>query len=354
MFNSKNLKNVFFLATLITLMIGFIYILSPYLGIIFLSLILVEIFHPWYEFLKTKLKSENLASLIAGISIILTVVVPISIILVIVVFQASTLLNRAESFWNEHDIISQYSNTLDRINKLIASVSTNPDNQITTGEVTNFVTNLSQSFLATIVDSLRSTVSKTLTLITQISMLLISIFSLFRLRNKIYSAITELSPLDNEIDQIFIKNFIQTANSVIKGTFLVAITLGIVGGFTFWVLQIEAPVFWGMMMTLFSIIPIGSGIIWIPASIYLFASGEILKAIVLFAVGLIMTNVIDTMLRSRLTNKKANLNSLLLAFSILGGLEVFGVLGFLYGPLITVLFITLMRIYQTKFAGESA
>ncbi len=349
MFNKKNLTEFFFLMVLAILFVGFAYVISPYLGVIFFSLILVEIFSPWYEFLVRKLKSQKLASLIAGLSIILTVVIPIIVISIIVVFQANNLVGKVEGFWQEHDLIGEYSVGLEKVNELISKVSSNPENQITNEEVQQFAIKFSESFLNTIVNGLKGSVSKTLSLVTQASLLLISIFSLFSLRPRLYKAIVDLSPLDDNVDKLFIKNFVETSNAIIKGTFVVAFGLGIIGGFAFWILGLEAPVFWGMMIALFSIIPIGSGIVWIPASIYLLISGEVIKALVLFGIGLAMTNGIDSLLRTQLANAKSSINPLLLAFSILGGLKVFGVMGLLYGPLIVVLFITVLKVYQAKY-----
>lgn len=327
---------------------GLIYILSPYLGVIFISIILVELFYPLYKKILKKTNNESLASTLAGLSVIITVVVPLAVVLIVVVFQANTLLNQAADFWQKHDVLEQYDLLLGDVNSLISRVSDNPADQITNAEIKDYATNFTENFLNAVVNSIEATVSRTLSIITQVTMLLISIFTLFKYKDQLYTSIKNLSPLDDNIDEMFISNFIKTAQSVIKGTFLVAIILGTIGGFLFWILGIEAPVFWGLMMTVFSIVPVGSGIIWIPASIFLLVTGEVGKALILFISGLIMTQFIDTLLRSRLTRSES-LHPLLLAFSILGGLEVFGILGFLYGPLIAVFFITLMKAYKQKY-----
>lgn len=346
--NSKNLKEVFFLITIGVFFVGLLYILAPYLGVIFISIILVELFYPWYKYLKNKFNSEKIATLFAGLSVILTVVIPITIVLAIVVIQANSMLGQASEFWQSHDVIARYDGLLTDVNSVIAKVSSNPQDQITNQEIKNYITAFTENFLNAIIGSIETTVSKTLQLVTQLTLFIISIFTLFKNRDRLYQAIKDLSPLEDDIDSMFIRNFIQTAQSVIKGTFLIALAIGTVGGILFWILGIEAPVFWGLMMTVFSIVPIGSGIVWIPASIYLVVTGEVAKAIILFVSGIIMTNPMDTMLRGRLT-KAESLPPLLLAFTILGGLQVFGILGFLYGPLIAVFFIALMQVYKKKY-----
>ncbi len=349
MLNSKNLKNIFFLVTIIFLFIGIIYVFSPYLSILFISIILVELFYPVYKFLETKLKYKSVASFLSLVIIILTVLIPITIITIILVFQINTLLSQVSGFWQDHDLVAEYKNVLDEVNQFIMRFTTNPDNQITHEEIKNFATNFSQNFLEIILHNIQSMASGALGIVTKFFLLLISIFSLFPVRDSLYEEMKKISPLEDRLDDIFIEKFRQTAQAVIKGTFMVAIGLGIIGGFLYWILGIQAPVFWGLMITVFSIIPVGSGIIWIPTSIYLAVTGQVIKAIILFIAGLIMTNGIDTLLRTKLVKTDTTLHPLVLAFAILGGLEVFGILGFLYGPLIVVLFFSMMEVYKEKF-----
>lgn len=349
MLNTKNLREVFFLITIGALFFGFVYVLSPFLGVIFVALILVELFYPWYRYLHTKLKSEKAASLLAGLSVILTVVIPFILISIVVFLQANSLLDKVTDFWQTHDVVNEYKNTLGDVNHFIARFSTNPENQISNDEVKNFAINTSKNFISLFVDAFSSSVTGAFDFITQITMFLIALFTFFPLRNRIYETMTRLSPLEDRLDDMFINKFAQTAKSVIKGTLVVAIFLGITGGIMLWILGVQAAAFFGLLMTVFSIIPIGSGIVWIPISIYLVATGEVAKGIILFAFGLVMTSGVDTMLRSKLTKKEAAVHPLLLAFAILGGLKAFGVLGFIYGPLIVVFFVSIMEVYKEKY-----
>ncbi|KKQ34376.1 MAG: Membrane protein [candidate division WS6 bacterium GW2011_GWA2_37_6] len=349
MLTTKNLREVFFLVTIVVLFLGFIYVLSPFLGVIFIALILVELFHPWYRFLLAKLKSQKLATTLAGLSVIFTVVVPIIFVFVIVFFQASALLEKVTEFWQSHDLVNEYKNVLADVNNLIAKFSSNPDNLITNEEVKNFSINTSKDFLTVIVDALSSSVTGVFGVVTQVTLLVISIFTFFPMREKIYDKIKNVSPLEDRLDDIFINKFAHTAKSVVEGTFFVAVIMGVTSSILLWILGVEASVFWGLLITVFSIIPIGSGIVWIPISVYLIATGNITEGVILFLFGLIMTSGVDTMLRSKVTKKDGSVHPLLLAFSIIGGLQAFGALGLVYGPLIVVLFTSMMEVYKEKY-----
>ncbi|MBD3280022.1 AI-2E family transporter, partial [Candidatus Dojkabacteria bacterium] len=106
----------------------------------------------------------------------------------------------------------------------------------------------------------------------------------------------------------------------------------------------------GMIISIATLIPTGASIVWFPTVIYLGITGQTVEAVILFIVGVLMTYVFDTMLKTLVSRKDSVLNSTILAFAIIGGLEAFGTMGFLYGPLIVVTFISVMKVYKAKFA----
>lgn len=349
-FNSQNLKNAFFISVVVLLLLGFLYVLAPFAGIFFIALILVELFYPWYKFLKAKLKYEVLATVISGFTVILAVVLPLILLGIIIVGQANTLLDDVSTFWTDKTFVQEIKNGLDQVNEVIASVSSNPDNQITTQELQDTGINFSEKFLNSFINSLSSSATSIARFITQFFLLIVLIFMLFPNRDKLYAAIKDLSPLEDDIDQLFIRNLKAISKDVLLVTLATAIGLGVIGGLTYWVLGIQSPVFWGMIISISTLVPTGSSIVWFPTVIYLAITGKTLEALILFIIGMLMTYVFDTALKSLISRKSAMLNSTVLAFAIVGGLEAFGTMGFLYGPLIVVTFVSVMRVYKEKFA----
>lgn len=346
---SKNLKELIFLFTVALLSLGVLYVFLPYLGVILIAFILVEFFYPWYEFLLRHLKSEMIASLIAGISVLLTVIIPLLLVSTAIVFQTKSMIDTNKDFWTKDTITSTYKSSLKRTNNFISNFSENEDHQITNEEVEAKTIEISEKSLNVVVNVFTKSIEGVVKFIAKTFMLIICIFAFFSLKPKIGTTLRQLNPLDRELGELFIRDFVQTIKSIIKGTFGVAVLIGFIGGTTLWLLGVEAPIFWGLMMTLFSLIPIGSGIIWLPLSIYLALTGDILQAAILFSIGMLMSNVIDTLARGYIAQEGTKLHPLVLAFSILGGLEVFGLLGFLYGPIIIVFFLSAMRVYHEKY-----
>ncbi|MBN1331584.1 AI-2E family transporter [Candidatus Dojkabacteria bacterium] len=352
MFNQQNLTNAFFISVVVLLLLGFIYVFAPFAGIFFIALILVELFYPWYEFLKAKLRFEILATSIAGITVILSVVIPLIILGIIIVAQANTLLDDVGTFWTDRTLVEEIKDGLDQVNEVIASVSSNPEHQITTQELQNTGIDFSEKFLNSIINSLSSSATSVARFIAQFFLLLVLIFVLFPNRDKLYKAIKDLSPLEDDVDQLFIKNLKDSSKDVLLATFVTAVGLGVLGGLTYWVIGIQSPVFWGMIISIATLIPTGASIVWFPTVIYLAITGQTLEAIVLFIIGMLMTYVFDTMLKTMISRKEAVLNSTILAFAIIGGLETFGTMGFIYGPMIVVTFISIMKVYKAKFAEK--
>lgn len=349
MFNSKNLKDISFIFTALVLFVLMFKILTPYLGIILIALILVELFYPWYKFLKKTIKSETLATLISGLSVILTVVIPAVIIGITVLSQANLLLNDVGKFWEGKDIVTEYNHVIARGNDFIANFTSNPEYQITNTEVKDFAIKASQQFLNVIIKTFQSTASNALGIITKVLMLIISIFAFFPLRDKIYSSIKSISPLEDSLNDIFIESFSETAKSIVKGSLAVAFGLGLISGIVLWILGIHAAVFWSLMIVLVSIIPLGPGLILIPFSVYQFIIGEPIKGIILLVTLIVMTNGVDSLIRAKVIKTKSKINPLLLAFTFLGAIEVFGAFGLLYGPLILVFFTSIMEVYQKRY-----
>ena len=135
--------------------------------------------------------------------------------------------------------------------------------------------------------------------------------------------------------------------SVIAGLAVAAVQ-GAVGGVAFAVLGIGAPVFWGVMMAFFSLIPVlGAWVIWVPAAIVLFVNGAVMKGIVLVAVGAGVVGLVDNVLRPMLLSGRSQMNGLLIFVSLLGGVSVFGLLGLVLGPVIIATAVTLFEAYTT-------
>ncbi len=179
-----------------------------------------------------------------------------------------------------------------------------------------------------------------LSLFLQISIMLYLFFFFLRDGRRIAAAMNRCIPLASQHKVEFSQKFMSMARATIKGTLIVALVQGLLGGVTFWLLGIDAPVLWGALMGMFSLIPaFGTGVIWLPMAIYLMVTGDVTKGVILVIIGAGVISMVDNVLRPILVGKDTGLPDWLLLVVTLGGVSVLGFNGILIGPMIAALFI---------------
>ncbi|HYE59553.1 MAG TPA: AI-2E family transporter, partial [Candidatus Kapabacteria bacterium] len=165
--------------------------------------------------------------------------------------------------------------------------------------------------------------------------------------------IMHLSPLGHENEEVLYERFTSTARATMKGTFIIGGIQGILGALLFFITGIKGAFVWGVIMTLLSIIPgIGSFIIWFPAGIIQLALGNLWQGLTILLFGTFVISLIDNLLRPPLVGKDIQMHPLIVLFSTLGGLALFGISGFIIGPIIAALFLSVLSIYDFYYKKE--
>ncbi|MDX1532300.1 MAG: AI-2E family transporter, partial [Rhodothermales bacterium] len=178
------------------------------------------------------------------------------------------------------------------------------------------------------------------------------LFFFLRDGQRIIEALIRALPLGDARERMLFSRFAEVSRATIKGTLVVGVVQGTLGGLAFWVLGLPAAVLWGVVMTVLSLLPaVGSFIVWGPAAIYLLATGEIVKGVALIGAGAVIIGTIDNVLRPILVGRDTQLPDYLILLSTLGGLAVYGLSGFVIGPIIAGLFVTVWEMFTEEFAG---
>jgi predicted PurR-regulated permease PerM len=158
------------------------------------------------------------------------------------------------------------------------------------------------------------------------------------------------SPLPQKDEELMLERFSSITRATIKGTMIIAVIQGTLGGIGFWAAGISGAAFWGTIMMVMSIIPgVGTAVVWVPAVIILFVKGDTMTAILLTAWCAGVVGTIDNVLRPRLVGQDAKMPDLLILLSTLGGIFMFGATGFIIGPIVAGLFLTAWSIYGVTF-----
>jgi predicted PurR-regulated permease PerM len=175
---------------------------------------------------------------------------------------------------------------------------------------------------------------------------LLSLYYLFKDGDRLFGRMKEILPIHTRERDLLILRFKEMVYATIYGGLLIAIIQGVLGGVIFWILGISSPILWGTTMAFFSFIPIGgTALIWFPAAIILIVQGAFLKGIILLGLGVFGISMVDNLLRPIFISSKTNIHPLLLFFAVLGGIQAFGLIGLVVGPLIVALCLTLIEIY---------
>ena len=166
-------------------------------------------------------------------------------------------------------------------------------------------------------------------------------------------AILAYLPLGDTDKQRMLEQFVSVTRATLKGTVLIGLAQGILGGFAFWLVGIDGAIFWGTVMTVLSIIPgVGGALVWVPAALILLAIGQVWQAVVLAGFSALVVGSVDNLLRPILVGRDTQMHELMIFFSTLGGLLLFGAMGFILGPILAALFITVWDMFRTMFRQE--
>ncbi len=161
-----------------------------------------------------------------------------------------------------------------------------------------------------------------------------------------------LLPFGDKNEKALFDKFVSTSKATLKGTVLLGGLQGTLGGILFFLIGIPSAAFWGLIMIVLSIIPaVGSFIVWFPVAIYLFATGQLWQGIVL-TIGGILIGILDNLLRPPLVGKDIEMHPILILFSTIGGLGLFGISGVVIGPIFAAFFLGVLDMYEKKYKKQ--
>ncbi|HTL01666.1 MAG TPA: AI-2E family transporter [Vicinamibacterales bacterium] len=189
--------------------------------------------------------------------------------------------------------------------------------------------------------------------IVDLVIMLFALFFFFRDGDAIMNRVRRVLPFDPTFRDRRIAEAGELVRASISAGLIVAIVQGAVGGIAFAVLGLGAPIFWGVMMAFFALLPLGAWVIWAPVAGWLVLTGQIGRGIALIAIGAGVVGLIDNILRPLLMSGRTQMNGLLVFISLLGGLATFGLLGLVLGPIIMATTISFVEAYATERRDET-
>ncbi|MEJ6009236.1 AI-2E family transporter [Novosphingobium aquae] len=332
------LENIGFAALVVAVTALFGWMLTPYFGAILWGLVSAIVFRPLYLWLvKQSGGRKGSAATLTLILIVAVVIVPAGLLGASLVAEATGIYERVQSGQLDAGaILVKGVNALpgplegwareyglsdpERIRAMIAP-------GLSTG-------------LRTVAEQALTVGQGALSFLAALGVMLYLTFFLLRDSEQLGERFRTALPLDPTLRDQLIEKFLTVVRAIMKGTVAVAVMQGIVGGLIFWMLGVEGALLWGLMMGFFSLIPaVGTGIIWVPVALYLIATGSFWQGAVLVFCGIFVIGLIDNLLRPILVGKDTKLPDFVVLIATVAGLELFGLTGFIIGPIIAALFI---------------
>ena len=324
-------------------------IAAPFLHTIILSIVIAACCYPIYKRILNLVNGREIwASTIAMLLLVLCIAVPMSFFIASLIPQAvdsvhavTTWLQQSQSDSFLSDI--QHNPTLQWFHEQL------PFFDINETAIKSYLAAISKTVGQHLVSFGTSALGDTLNFVAKFLLMLLIVFFLLKDGSRMIAGLKYLWPMRESQEDALINTLRSTSRSVLVGGLLVAIIQGIVGGIGLAFVGIT-PLFWGTVMSFCSLIPIaGTGIVWIPASIYLLITSGWQQALFMVLWGAIPVAAIDSFLRPYFMRESAGVSVFFIFLSILGGLKAFGMLGILYGPLILSFVMVMLKIYGEEY-----
>ena len=317
-------------------------IFKPFLSPLAWAIVLSIVFYPFFTFVLRFVKLRPLASFITLLIILILLLGPFSYLSYLLSQEIRSIVDEASS--GKFDPIGRYLNhpfVSKVINKILAMF------HLSQIEFEKKIMENVVLFGKSLVGGITGGIGNIASAITDFIFMILSIFFFLEGGSEFVEGLKKYIPFSQKQRERLIKQTRGIIVSTIYGGVTVAIAQAIIGGLAFSLLSVPSPVLWGLAMFVASFIPLlGTFIVWGPMAVYLFFKGMILKAIILVIVGIVAISSVDNILRPLIIRGKVQMPTLAIFFSILGGIKLFGFIGFIMGPLVLALFVSAVQMLQ--------
>ncbi|MCC7059334.1 MAG: AI-2E family transporter [Burkholderiaceae bacterium] len=340
-----------FVALVIAVSLAFAWILLPFYGAIFWATVLAILFAPLSRRLSVLMgRRQTLAAFATSSVIVLIVFLPASLVVASLAREAAGAYERVQSGGME------LGHSLQRLFDLLPPWIVDLLDRFGVNDLASVQARLSAGLLQSsryLATQAVNVGQNTFEFVVNVFIMLYLLFFLLRDGGQLARRAKAAIPLPEDLQRNLFGKLAVVIRAMIKGSVVVAIVQGVLGGAMFWFLGIHAPVMWGVVMGFLSLVPaVGTGLVWGPVAIYLLVTGAVWQGIVLIAFGVLVIGMVDNVLRPTLVGKDTRMPDYLVLISTLGGISAFGINGFVIGPVIAAMFVAIWDVVAaSKAAG---
>lgn len=336
------LQRILFFGVLLGITVFLVWLIHDFLMPIFWAVVFGIIFHPvqaWY--LKKTGDKKNIATALSLITILIVVVVPLYVVGDMLVDESIELYGLATQ---------TELNLIERAQKPLAYFERFGIDQ---ADLQERLRTWIQGAGAWITDQAITFGQSTFGLVLDFFVMVYLLFFVLRDGETIRTKVIHMLPLGDKRESLLFERFTSTTRAIIKGTVVIAIIQGVLGGVLFAIAGVSGVVLWAVIMTILSIIPaIGPAVVWLPAGLILLFTGAVWQGVLVLIGGGVVISLIDNILRPILVGKDTEMPDFLVLLSIVGGLSVMGMEGFIVGPIIMAFFLAIWHLFEEEYRED--
>jgi predicted PurR-regulated permease PerM len=311
-------------------------VFQPFLPALAWAVVIVVVSYRGYERVRRRF-SPTVAAIICTLAVTVILIVPTILVMSAFVRQGVLAVQTLQA--------QVSSGHFDWVNRLWLEIESKlPDSsQASLATIVNRYADLGAAFVAT---RLGTVLRNTAAFLFHLSVTILAMFYLYRDGEAFMARVRAILPFEAQHRDRMIEESHDLIFASVMSSVVAAAAHGILGGFAFGIAGITAPVFWGVMMGFFSLIPlVGSALIWVPAAVGLMSEGHIVAGIVLALFCSVVVGLVDNVVRPWVISGRAEMGGLVVFISVLGGIAVFGLLGVIVGPIVVATGASLLDLY---------
>ncbi|AMM23651.1 AI-2E family transporter [Variovorax sp. PAMC 28711] len=342
--NSPQLQRGVFLALLAVVTAAFIWVLLPFFGAVMWGVALAILFTPLYKRLMKKMPGRKNIAALATLTICLVVVIlPLAMVGVSLVQEAALITQKIRT--GQIDFANYFQQILAATPRWVVGLF----ERFNLGDTASWQKRISEGAAqgGQVVANQALTIGQnTFDFVVSFFVMLYLLYFLLRDGATLSKTVRDALPLAKPHTHYLLNKFTTVVRATIKGNVAVAIAQGTIGGLAFWFLGVQGALLWAVLMAFLSLLPaVGAALIWGPVAIYFLATSHWWQAGVLIFVGVFVIGLVDNILRPLLVGKETQMPDYLVLMSTIGGMAIFGINGFVLGPVIAALFMAVWDLF---------
>ncbi len=326
-------------------------LMVPFFAPIAWAGILVIVFHPLHKLILKRIKSTTIASLLSCLLILIIILVPSIYLLASLVNEAAGAVQKVNAAYQKGELEGLFAPITPFLNLIKSKLHSYPE--LADVDFVSIVKDAMASFTKAIGSQATTVIANISRTVLYFLLMLFTMFFFFRDGERIIEFLKRITPIEKERVAYLYTHFRKVIEGMMYGGMVMALIQGVLGGILFAAAGISSAVLWGAVMAFLAFIPIvGPFLVYIPAGLILILGGSYIKGILIIAFGSLVISQIDNFVRPLLFSGKTQTHTLMLFFSIMGGIYMFGLLGIVLGPFISAVFISILKMFEIQMHPE--